>query len=58
MARSWSSSQAECASAGGHLASLGHMDDQGRDLEHVLTSALGVSDWWSGGNICPDSPGI
>ena len=53
MAGTWSRSQEECEAAGGHLASLGH--DVG--VEVKILETVGVSDWWTGGNICPDSPG-
>ena len=53
VAGTWSRSQAECEAAGGHLASLGH--DVG--VEVKIMETVGVSDWWTGGNICPDSPG-
>ena len=53
VARSWSGSEAQCLGGGGHLVSLG------RDLgtEELIQQRLGLSDWWTGGNICPDSPG-
>ena len=53
VAGTWSRSQEECEAAGGHLASLGH--DVG--VEVKILETVGVSDWWTGGNICPDSPG-
>ena len=53
VARSWAGSEAQCLGGGGHLVSLG------RDLrtEELIQQRLGLSDWWTGGNICPDSPG-
>ena len=53
VARSWSGSEAQCLGGGGHLVSLG------RDLgtEQLIMQRLGLNDWWTGGNICPDSPG-
>ena len=53
VARSWQDSQRQCSQAGGHLVSLG----QSPDLEQLLLSTLPLSDIWTGGNICPDSPG-
>ena len=53
VARSWSGSEAQCQGGGGHLVSLG------RDLgtEQIIMQRLVLNDWWTGGNICPDSPG-
>ena len=53
VARSWQDSQGQCSQAGGHLVSLG----QSPDLERLLLSTIPLSDIWTGGNICPDSPG-
>ena len=53
VARSWPGSEVQCLGGGGHLVSLG------RDLgtEELIQERLRLSDWWTGGNICPDSPG-
>ena len=53
VARSWSGSEAQCLGGGGHLVSLG----RDLDTEELIQQRLGLSDWWTGGNICPDSPG-
>ena len=53
VARSWQDSQAQCRQAGGHLISLGHSPH----LETLVLSTIPLSDIWTGGNICPDSPG-
>ena len=53
VARSWGDSQLQCSQAGGHLVSLG----QSPELESLLLSTIPLSDIWTGGNICPDSPG-
>ena len=53
VARSWTESQEECGRGGGHLVSLGHTPG----LESLLLNTLPLSDIWTGGNICPDSPG-
>ena len=53
VARSWLGSEAECLGGGGHLVSLG----RDLDTEELIQERLGLSDWWTGGNICPDSPG-
>ena len=53
VARSWGESQLQCSQAGGHLVSLGHNPE----LESLLLSTIPLSDIWTGGNICPDSPG-
>ena len=53
VARSWQDSQLQCRRAGGDLVSLG----QSAELESLLLSSLPLSDFWTGGNICPDSPG-
>ena len=54
VARSWTSAEEECRAGGGHLASLGHT----LDTETLILTTVTVSDWWTGANICPDSPGI
>ena len=53
VARSWAESEAECRRGGGHLLSLGHSEH----LETLVLTSLPLSDIWTGGNICPDSPG-
>lgn len=53
VARSWQDSETQCSQAGGHLVSLGRAPG----LETQLLSSLPLSDIWTGGNICPDSPG-
>ena len=45
----------QCRAGGGELASLGRGPDTA--VEAAIMERVGVSDWWSGGNICPDSPG-
>ena len=53
VARSWAGSEAQCLGGGGHLVSLG----RDLDTEQLIMQRLGLNDWWTGGNICPDSPG-
>ena len=53
VARTWYSAQEQCRSGGGHLASLGHSTH----TADIIQGSMHLSDWWTGGNICPDSPG-
>lgn len=50
---SWDILEGRCRSSGGHLVSLEH-----QDIEESITSMTNLTDFWSGGNICRDSPGI
>ena len=47
----WHSLESLCASSGGHLVSLNHYE-----LEESLASRANLTDYWCGGNMCPDSP--
>ena len=48
----WAESEAECRAGEAHLASLAS-----RGEEDAVMAGIGrVSDIWSGGNMCPDSP--
>ena len=52
-------------SEGRNLFSVAASDDFGfgaftlKDFgtEQIIMQRLGLNDWWTGGNICPDSPG-
>ena len=52
VARTWAGAEAECVAGGGHLVSLATPGEERRVLE-----TLGGRDIWTGGNMCPDSPG-
>ena len=52
VARTWPDSQAECLAGQGHLVSLGNMTE-----EKMILGRVSMSDIWTGGNICQDSPG-
>ena len=52
VARTWAGAEAECVAGGGHLVSLATPGEGRRVLE-----TLGGRDIWTGGNMCPDSPG-
>ncbi|XP_059099117.1 uncharacterized protein LOC131893169 isoform X5 [Tigriopus californicus] len=47
----WGNLESECVSSGGHLVSLDHYY-----LEEALARNTNLSSYWSGGNICPNSP--
>ena len=51
VASTWHEAEATCVSSGGHLVSPGNMEEETR----VMVS-LSVTDIWTGGNMCPDSP--
>ena len=53
IARTWTESQRECLAGLGHLVSLGN-----RTEEKKILGGVSMSDIWTGGNICPDSPGM
>ena len=48
----WGESNQECMAGGGHLISLGDEEKERRVMERIH-----VSDIWTGGNMCQDSPG-
>lgn len=48
----WEDLESECISSGGHLVSLDHYY-----LEEALARNTNLSSYWSGGNICSNSPG-
>ena len=52
VARTWTESQAKCLAGRGHLVSLGNMTE-----EMMILGRVAMSDIWTGGNICQDSPG-
>ena len=52
VARTWGESNAECVGGEGHLISLGDAEK-----ERTVLSRVGVSDIWTGVNLCQDSPG-
>ena len=52
VARTWTESQQECLAGLGHLVSLGNITE-----ERLILEGVSMSDIWTGGNICPDSPG-
>ena len=52
VARTWHEAEQMCLNSGGHLLSLGNVEEESR-----VMSSLSVSDMWTGGNMCPDSPG-
>ena len=52
VASSWDQAEDTCVAGGGHLVSLGNMVEETRVME-----AIDVTDIWTGGNMCPDSPG-
>ena len=52
VARTWAGAEAECVAGGGHLVSLATPGEERRVLD-----TLGGRDIWTGGNMCPDSPG-
>eukprot|EP00095_Tigriopus_kingsejongensis_P002761 maker-scaffold1543_size36305-snap-gene-0.6 protein:Tk02761 transcript:maker-scaffold1543_size36305-snap-gene-0.6-mRNA-1 annotation:"predicted protein" len=47
----WLDLETECIASGGHLVSLDHYY-----LEEALARRVNLSSYWSGGNICPNSP--
>lgn len=47
----WEDLESECISSGGHLVSLDHYY-----LEEALARNTNLSSYWSGGNICSNSP--
>ena len=51
VATTWREAEADCVAGGGHLVSLGSLDEERR-----LVTSLGLTDLWTGGNMCPDSP--
>ena len=51
-ARSWLDSHRECRAGDGHLVSLGDAEK-----ERIVMERIDVSDIWTGGNMCQDSPG-
>ena len=51
VASTWHEAEDTCVSGGGHLVSLGNMKEETR-----VTVSLSVTDIWTGGNMCPDSP--
>ena len=51
VATTWREAEADCVAGGGHLVSLGSLDEEQR-----LVTSLGLTDLWTGGNMCPDSP--
>ena len=53
VARTWHEAEQMCLNSGGHLLSLGNVEEESR-----VMSSLSVSDMWTGGNMCPNSPGI
>ena len=52
VARDWAASRDVCVSGGGHLVSLASQEEEGG-----VTEAVDMPDFWTGGNMCPDSPG-
>ena len=52
VARTWGESNKECMAGEGHLISLGDAEKERR-----VMGVIGVSDIWTGGNMCHDSPG-
>ena len=54
VARTWPDSERQCEKGGGHLVSLG----QEPHRETNILATIPLSDIWTGGNICPDSPGL
>ena len=50
---SWPDLEEECQMSGGNLVSLVKPS-----LESSLAENLMLSSFWSGGNMCPDSPGM
>ena len=52
VARTWHEAEHECVASGGHLVSLANVEEEG-----MVLSSLSLSDIWTGGNMCPDSPG-
>ena len=49
VATPWPEAEADCVAGGGHLVSLGSLEEEQR-----LVTSLGVTDLWTGGNMCPD----
>ena len=49
----WHDLEAKCkSSGGGHLVSLDHYE-----VEEALAHKTNLSHFWTGGNMCSDSPG-
>ena len=53
VARDWHQSEMECRAGSGHLVSLGNEAE-----EQMVMAGVQMSDIWTGGNMCPDSPGL
>ncbi len=49
----WHQLEKSCQSSGGHLVSFGDAE-----LERAIVENAGLTSFWCGGNMCPDSPGI
>ena len=52
VARTWEESEQDCRAGDGHLVSLGN-----EEKEQMVMKGIHVSDIWTGGNMCQDSPG-
>ena len=52
VARTWEESEEDCKAGDGHLVSLGN-----EEKEQMVMEGIHVSDIWTGGNMCQDSPG-
>jgi hypothetical protein len=48
----WSGLESTCMASDGHLTSLDRVN-----VENELVVRANLTDFWCGGNMCPDSPG-
>jgi len=48
----WLGLEAACMASDGHLTSLDRVD-----VEKALVARANLTDFWCGGNMCPNSPG-